>query len=158
LDTGCARQPKPLPHVIADVEFALVVIGRREVKRDPGGKRLSLIYTNLTGANLPDADLRHFDLFRSNLYDANLTGANLYDANLYRSNLSYVTFTRSNLSQAILSGADLKKAYFKGAKLRSTDLQAKNMTPEQIQEAEDWREAKYNPNFRRRLELLPEKP
>ncbi|MEH2182774.1 pentapeptide repeat-containing protein [Nostoc sp.] len=49
----------------------------------------------------------------------------------------------ADLSQADLSGADLSQADLSGADLR----EAKNLKPEQVYAAKNWRQAKYDPDF-----------
>ena len=138
-----------LPKVTIDVQSALTVIGRREVKNDPEGQWLDLSSTNLTGANLTlanisGADLKGADLSRANLFAANLTFDNLRGADFKGANLFF-----ANLKEANLFGAD-----FKGANLEG----AQNLTTDQIKATKNWQTAHYNPAFRQQLGLPPEAP
>ena len=87
----------------------------------------NLSEATLSGANLGGAILREADLRGTVLSDAILIGADLSGA---------------DLSGADLSGADLRRADLRRADLRGTDLsRAENLTAEQVQTAENWRDA-----------------
>lgn len=92
-------------------------------------------YASLRGACLMDASLEHTDLEKADLSLANLKGANLKGANM----------EDTVLKLAHLEGADLREII--------------NLDPDQIKEkALDWEKARYSPEFRKKLELLPHTP
>ena len=68
--------------------------------------------SNLSHANLSDADLIGVNLSGTNLSHAKLIRANLSHANLSGANLSHANLSGANLSHANLSGAKLTKAVF----------------------------------------------
>ena len=80
--------------------------------RDNGGSRANLSGADLPGANLPWADLSRADL----------SGANLPWADLSRADLSRADLSGANLSRADLSGADLSGADLSGANLSWANL------------------------------------
>jgi uncharacterized protein YjbI with pentapeptide repeats len=109
--------------------------------------RGKLIATNLRGASLTEAKFCDADLGSANLTDAILFGANLQNA---------------NLRNACLFGADLRLANLLGADLRDADLfganlsHTLNLAVRQIEAAQNWQQAKYDTNFRKKLRLPPE--
>lgn len=63
----------------------------------------------------------------------------------------------ANLKGADLKGADLKRTNLRGANLDSADLtKAKNLTPSQVKQADNWNKAKYDPDFKKLLDSVPE--
>lgn len=76
-----------------------------------------LFQTNLSGADLHNADMR-----RMNLREVNLNAANLEGAQLYRANMNGVNLTNANLS-----GANLYRVYLGRADLRGADLSNANL-------------------------------
>ena len=89
---------------------------------NPDGKRADLSTTDLSGANLPSAnlyrvDLRGADLYGANLRDADLYGADLRGADLYKANLNDAHLYNANLRGANLSSANLSSADLRGADL-----------------------------------------
>jgi uncharacterized protein YjbI with pentapeptide repeats len=143
------------PRVEADMQAALIVIGRRKAQdiariKLPGAKlsRADLVHADLTGvdlagANLIEADLTRVDLTGVDLADsilggANLTAAYLADANLTGANLSYAILvaadlqhadlTRARLDHASLTRALLHRATLVDADLKEVDLTAANLT------------------------------
>jgi len=168
-----------LPEVTADVQSALTVIGRREVKNDLAGKHLNLSETNLDSADLQGADLSRAYLLRTNLDSADLEGTDLNETALLVANLNGAILYNANLSKAELSGANLKNSYLRrvnlgGANLgtahftkaqliTSTNLEnadlrgAYNLIAAQIKAAKNWQYAHYDPEFRKQLGLPPEK-
>ncbi|AFZ26828.1 putative low-complexity protein [Cylindrospermum stagnale PCC 7417] len=119
-------------------------------------------------------DLNNIPLQGTNLYRVDLSGANLFGANLERANLERAAFKSTNLSGTNLSGTNLSGAVLAGANLAGADLAganlyfaklsgadlagAKNLTPEQVKNADDWQQACYEPEFRNTLGLPPENP
>ena len=74
-------------------------------------------YTGMTIYTHGGSDLSEADLHEANLRWANLSGADLRGANLHEANLRW-----ANLSGANLSGADLREADLRWANLRGADL------------------------------------
>jgi Pentapeptide repeats (8 copies) len=104
------RKKRPLNStdpVGIDVQAALIVIGRRNVKQDPSNNKINLRSVNLVDIEVLCANLRAVDFSKAILIRSNLSGSILTCANL----------NGANLSNAILSRADLR-----GAKLIDTDL------------------------------------
>jgi hypothetical protein len=87
-----ARSTRP------DVQAALTVIGRRDIKRDT-------LLIDLTGATLNFADFRFAILSL-----AKLTGAHLYGADLRLADLRHADLTNADLTNTKLTGADLRGA------------------------------------------------
>jgi len=161
-------QRKPLPSVTTDVQSALTVIGRREVKNDPEGKALDLSRSNLSGAdlrgakldgaNLNSAYIARADLLLAHLNSAHLSIADLTGANLIGADLRGTDLLLAKLDGAHLSIADLRGAFLGGADLGGADLGgARGIPPEQIKQAKDWQKAHYDDDFRKQLGLPPEK-
>jgi hypothetical protein len=155
-----SREPWPLPDpdnpdqprlTRPDVQAAVTVAGRRDVKRDilsinlAGADltradltRASLTQAHLDGANLDGADLRDASLTRADLRDANLRGAhlgaaylisaNLRDANLDGAHLLDAYLMNAFLINANLTRADLRDASLRGADLTGADLRAADLT------------------------------
>jgi len=112
-----------------DVQAALTVIGRREVKQK-SEERIDLRDTCLRGADLSNAHLQDSilfgaDLTQARLYDADLTWAildnadladarilfaNLTNASLRDAHLERAAFGETNLNRAVLAGANLTGA------------------------------------------------
>lgn len=118
---------------------------------------------NLKGADLRGANLSGADLDRVNLSGVNLSGANLSKAklkcvNLNSANLSDVDLRdatlgiQTDLSVTWLSYVDQSGKIWTRADLRN----AKNLTAKQIKVAQNWQNARYNPEFRKELGLPPE--
>jgi hypothetical protein len=102
-----------------DIQAAVDVVGRREVKHDI--RRIHLARAHLMGANLRAADLADANLIRvyldrAHLRGANLTGANLTGAKLIRADLTGAKLIGANLTGANLTGADLTGADLAGAR------------------------------------------
>jgi uncharacterized protein YjbI with pentapeptide repeats len=120
---------------------------------------------NLKGAQLEDAKLQSVNLEGANLEganleDAKLQGANLKGANLKGAKLEDAKLQGANLENANLEDANLKIAHFGCIKYRITQIiqctdlsNTKNLTPEQVKQANNWQQASYNPEFRKKLGL-----
>ena len=112
-----------------DIQAILTVIGRRKTTEI---KRLDdfldLSHTHLAGVHLEQANLSGLNLGIANLNDARLNGA--------------------DLNNTILVGANLSKVWLGGAK---------NLTAEQVQSAQNWREACL-PASLKYLKDLPDPP
>lgn len=83
---------------------------------------------NLSGKNLPSADLRYAELTGANLSKIKLGLANLSGANLTDVNLTAAKLSSANLSNAILVGADLTGADLTKSNLTGADLTNANLT------------------------------
>jgi hypothetical protein len=115
----------------------------------------------LKGANLENAILKRAYLLEANLENAILVGANLEGAYLEKANLGGANLKGANLvgaylENAILVGANLEGAYLEKADLVGANLKgAKNLTIEQVKNANNWEKAHYNVDFRKQLGLPP---
>ena len=125
---------KPLELVTTDVQSALTVIGRREVKQDPAGRYLNLSRSNLSSANLSLAKLSSAFLFKSNLSGADLMGT---------------IFKKARLKDTIFKETDINRADF---------TEATGITLDQIKQAGNWQQAHYDDDLRLQLGLPPENP
>jgi uncharacterized protein YjbI with pentapeptide repeats len=123
-----------------DVQAALTVIGRRNVRQDQGHIDLtgsiipgaSLFRGDFTRVTLSDADLSGSFLSAGNFTRAWLDGANLSNvkasltpfmgAHLVNANLTSAEFHGSNFGRAELNGADLTGADLSGAYFVDADL------------------------------------
>jgi uncharacterized protein YjbI with pentapeptide repeats len=88
---------------------------------DAEGFEIGQITTDLTGANLSQAELNSAYLFA-----ADLTGANLSEANMENAHLSLATLTNANLSQANLINANFQSATLTGANLTGAIVRQAN--------------------------------
>ncbi|MDJ0582947.1 pentapeptide repeat-containing protein [Crocosphaera sp.] len=111
------------------------------------GADLSEAYLNL--ADLRRAYLNGAYLSLANLSLAYLSGANLSLADLTGADLSGADLSGADLSGADLSGADLSGANFSGANLRGV----RNITPEQVKQANNWELAKFDKEMKAKLRL-----
>jgi Pentapeptide repeats (8 copies) len=111
---GPGRQP--LRTTRPDVQTALTVIGRRDVKHDI--RPVDLNRADLTRADLTEANLAGADLSHADLTGADLTGAHLTHADL----------TAALLTAALLTAADLTGAKLLAAKLTRAGLWGANLT------------------------------
>ena len=170
LQEGLEEKVKALEKVYPvdiQIQAALTVIGRRELKRDYtpdetselNTKRIDLSNTNLSSVYLRDANLSKAYLFSTDfigadLRDANLSSAYLRDVNLFSAYLFSANFRDANLrdvnlSSAYLRDANLFSADLIGANLRRADLRGanlyavKNLSNEQIKSACFWEKAIY---------------
>ncbi len=136
------------------------VIGRREAKNDP--KLLELNRTDLTNSTI--SIIIALNLSQSNLSGAKLDGAKLLRANLRNANLRNADLRGSRLKDADLRNADLRNADLRNANLNFVNLRGANLkgaegiTLDQIKQAKNWQEARYDPDLRQQLGLPPEKP
>jgi uncharacterized protein YjbI with pentapeptide repeats len=146
-----SREPWPLPNSDGspeperrfprpDVQAALTVVGRRDVRSDrqridltaailPGAllfrtdlTRARLVDADLSGAELADANLSNANLTRTKLADANLTAADLTAAMLGSADLGNATLWNAKLDEALLLDADLTSANLTNALLTKADL------------------------------------
>ncbi|MDJ0719916.1 MAG: pentapeptide repeat-containing protein [Prochloraceae cyanobacterium] len=123
-----------------------------------------LTQVNLQSAKLFSANLQSAILFKANLELANLTKANLQSAGLYEANLQSANLSQANLQSTRLIRANLESANLTKANLQSADLYdanlsranlsgVKNLTPEQVTKARNWKKACFDPDFREKLGL-----
>jgi uncharacterized protein YjbI with pentapeptide repeats len=116
------------------------------------GANLSGAY--LVGANLEQADLQHTNFFNAHMIGANLQRADLQDADLRKARLTEAVLNNANLQGADFQGAGLKKATLQKANLQGANfVEANDLTPEQIKEANCWPLAIYDNNFLKKLGL-----
>lgn len=106
--------------VQTDIQAALTVIGRRNVRQDRG--RIDLRGADLRNAYLNRANLTSANLARTNLTNASLRSADLKGANLYRAIINGADLTEANLTEAYLCRADLTNATLTAATLTGADL------------------------------------
>jgi uncharacterized protein YjbI with pentapeptide repeats len=93
-----------------DIQAALTVIARRDVKKDQENQILDLSNTDMRGVNLDGANLAGVNLYQVNLAKANLKNANLSGTILSAANLSEANLSGANLAGAILNAANLSRA------------------------------------------------
>jgi pentapeptide repeat protein len=118
-----------------DVQAAVAVVGRRDVKcdtrplhltradlRGANLRKADLTRANLTGAHLSKAHLRDARLCDSRLRDADLSGARLFGADLTGANLTDVKLRSAKLGGANLTGANLTGADLTGADFNAAIL------------------------------------
>ena len=105
---------------------------------------------NLQEANLPKANLRKANLRKANLRKANLEGANLEGANLEGTNLEGTNLEGANLEGTNLEGTNLHETNLQGANLEGV----KNLDPDMLRKAKNWREAILDPSLRQQIEQM----
>jgi uncharacterized protein YjbI with pentapeptide repeats len=107
----------------------------------------------LGSAHLEGAVLRGAELSAANLRRAHLEGANLSQAYLERAMLMAAHLERATLCDANLEGAYLYEAHFDGADLAQANLErASGLTVEQVKAAQNWTSARFDPEFRQKLD------
>ncbi|MEG4497746.1 pentapeptide repeat-containing protein [Microcoleus sp. F10-C6] len=145
----------------------LVKLGVSLNKIDLNGANLSgadLSRANLSGANLIGAQLKFANLNHANLNNANLLNADLSMASLISADLVNADLMWSNLSGANLIWSNLSGANLIGADLRCFEIlknhtlctnfgRAKNLTPNEVKSANNWQQAKYDEDLRKKLGL-----
>jgi uncharacterized protein YjbI with pentapeptide repeats len=109
-------------------------------EKNPKLLELDLRGADLTGSDLPKAELSGVDLRGASLFAANLPEANLGAADLRGANLSEAFLTWANLSGADLRGtnlvgANLSEAFLFRADLREADLFRANLVGANLAEA-----------------------
>ncbi|NTW50849.1 MAG: pentapeptide repeat-containing protein [Chlorobiales bacterium] len=120
--------------------------------------------SQLEGANLSEANLELAilggNLCCANFQNANLQGvkagqSNFEQANFQHTSLCEAGFSFSNLQHADLRDADLQDAVLEHTDLYGADLRgARNIRVDQIRLAQNWEYARYDNDFREKLELL----
>lgn len=132
-------------------------------------REANLTQANLSGANLQEADfwktympkanLSQANLLQAKLSQADLTEANLLGTNLQRAEFVKTYMPRANLSQANLSQANLSQANLEAANLSKANLSgadfqgAYGLQPDQVKRANNWQQAIYDEEFRKKLGL-----
>ena len=121
-------EKKELPKIPADVQAAVTVIGRRDVKKDKKGDSLNLsgsylVGVNLNYAHLEGAELNYAHLEDAKLHYAHLEGALLHYAHLEGANLNVAHLEDANLNFAHLEDASLNFAHLEGAYLNYAHLE-----------------------------------
>jgi len=110
-----------------DIQAIMTVIRRRTRSFGTGEPDfLHLHETNLSGANL----------FQANLLGAHLYKANFFKANLARTHLTIASFFKSNLTDADLNFADLSSATLENADLSGADLSYTDLTEANLTRAD----------------------
>ena len=130
---------RELPPVTIDVQAALTVIGRINIKNDSINKNRKrvLSQTNLKKADLRKANLQYADLSGSDirwtdLEEANLREAELQGANLFGANLKNADLRKAKLAGARLVGAEFQDAQLEGAELEGAELTAAKGLPDNL--------------------------
>lgn len=124
-------QQRP-PDITLDAQAALIVIGRRDFRKDPNGQKLELSYANLIGAKLVKANFNKANLALVKLSAADLSYAILTEVNFFGANF----FDDLFVVGVKLVGADLSYANLQKVNLRGVDLsKAIGLTSEQISKA-----------------------
>jgi uncharacterized protein YjbI with pentapeptide repeats len=127
--------------------------------------RVNLMQASLTAANLTNAKLHQANLNKADLSDALLDGCQFQQASLSSANLMgavciqadfrKANFSKSNLSRVDFSGANLDLVNFTDTNINKTDFRhAKNITIEQMKQADNWYLALFDPEFDRQLRGL----
>ena len=115
------------PKIRIDIQAALTVIGRRNVKNEKEKQRLDLSNIDIRGVNLIKANLERADFISSNLEGGLLMQARLQNAEFYNANLRSAVLSEANLQKAYLSGAKLGQANFYKANLQESFLPGANL-------------------------------
>jgi hypothetical protein len=124
--------------------------------------RVCLSEVNLSQADLSGATITQSDLFDAFFVRANLTesfcgGVRAIKGHFAEANLTGANFYGADLRGADLSSADLARTILEEADLNETDLRgARNITPEQVKQAVNWRRALYDSSFVETLGLSEE--
>jgi uncharacterized protein YjbI with pentapeptide repeats len=101
----------------------------------------------LPKATLKLSKMNRSDLIKSDFTEATLDYADFSDAYLWNSKFNAAALSRANFSGAELNDVELKKADILCAKF----LGSKNLTFEQLKEANNWASAVYDPEFQKYL-------
>jgi len=147
---GFSTQPKNFDK---DVQSAASVIGRRNTSQDPDDALLYLNYNDLRGVAFSDTDYSYAQFHGSDLREANFNRCKLQSTRFWKSNLAESRFRDADLSnadlvEADLRGADLQNCILQGADLRKANLEeVKGLTVDQVQSANNWKEAIYDTHF-----------
>lgn len=120
-DWAATTEKCPERPVATDVQAALTVLGRRDIRNDKD------VHPNLSGACLREASLQGAYLAGANLSNSDFGGSDLTGASLTRANLRRAEFRskirpHTSLVDANMIGADLRGTMFVGADLGGADL------------------------------------
>jgi len=110
-------------------------------------RNADLSHANLEKARLLLADLRNVKFISANLKSADLSSAFLQDADFSGANLSNCRLTKSHLAKANFNNATLTKTDFRGAR---------ELTPDQIRLAKDWKHAIFDQEMAHALGIIQE--
>jgi len=124
----------PQPQVKQALIQYITRLSQELIKRYEAGKK-NFNKANLSGVNLPWAELCEIDLSEANLSAAYLNRVYLLGANLSQANLSNVTLTNGDLSEANLIGSNLSGANLQKADLIQSNLQGANLRDANLSEA-----------------------
>jgi hypothetical protein len=116
-DASRRADPHALDPVSAQELPGILAAHQAYVSRQPGGRRASLKFRDLSGLDLSGCQLSEADLSGASLKDCHMVRANLRGANLFGAEL-----TRVDLTEAILVDADMRGVAMSDAKLVRTDL------------------------------------
>lgn len=125
-------------------------------------KYIDLIETNLSGGLFSDAFMKGVRLSKSNLTEADFSGADLRCAHLWESNSFKTNFSHSKLEGSVFQNAFLQHANFQKANVTNANFSnsdisqadfsgAVGLTIKQIKSAKNWRKAKFDSVFIKRL-------
>ncbi len=114
-----------------DVQAAMAVLARRNVRDRPPDPQLDLSAVDLRGARLANAHLNQVDL-----HDARLDHADLQDAQLNNAILSAASLAAANLRKAVLVKAQLSNAQLTAAHLSDGLLRDANLHGADLRKAE----------------------
>lgn len=147
---GFSNQPMKFDK---DVQSAASVIGRRNTSQDPDDVVLYMNYNDLRGIVFAETDYGYTQFHGSDLREANFNRCKLQSTRFWKSNLAESKFrdadlSNANLVEADLRGANLQNCILQGADLQKANLEGvKGLTVDQVQSANNWKEAIYDANF-----------
>lgn len=128
----------------------------------------NLWLANLQQASLRNADFEYADFWNANLQHAKFGATKLMHANFEDANLEKASLTNCKINHAVFKRAKLQDTNFRGADLRDVDFQeaelqntifdnaniqdanfqnSKNLQPDQVKSAQNWKLAKYEKSF-----------
>ena len=123
--------PAPPQTTRPDVQAAVTVVGRRNIKYDIriryAKRRIVYRSIDLSHAVLPGANLNSATLIFANLKGAYLDGATLIGAHLDGADLNGATLIGAHLDSVTLISAKLKGAHLDSASLGNVDLRGANL-------------------------------
>jgi len=153
-----------------EIQAILTVLGRR--KRDRGreheGQYLDLSDSDLRGASFSQAHLEDACFGEAHMKGASFIGAHLEGAMFERAHMEESKILGAHIERAGFESAHLEGAFFlfsnvEGALFDKVHLERAffshvvGLTVEQIQAANGWEQAKFDEEFRRKLEAAKQK-
>ncbi|MDP8255699.1 MAG: pentapeptide repeat-containing protein [Candidatus Alcyoniella australis] len=114
-------------NIRTDIQAALTVIGRRNVKFDRTNYVINLSHVCLEGYNFDNGMFNSATFYQSNLKNASLCKTNLINASLVRAKVNNAYLIAANLQNANLSVADLQEATLEGSDLEKAILSGANL-------------------------------